>query len=301
MCDTVKRPALALGYFDGLHIAHQKVLSAALKQKNNGLTPSVLLFDRRPVSVLSGKDVPRLMTEADRDALLSRMGLAPVRLCFADIKDLSPESFVRDILVGELNCAFVSCGYNFRFGKGGEGTASMLRRLCAENGVAVTVCRQVTLDGVPVSSSAIRAALAAGETEKANAMLGRPLSFSAPVWAGDRRGRDLGAPTINQTLPEGFITPALGVYASVVTVDGVRYPSVTNVGARPTFGGEAVRSETYIIGFTGDLYGRDVRVELVSFLRKEHKFPSFEALKAQIARDAEAAERTVRTSVYFQK
>ena len=301
MCEQKENLALALGYFDGLHIGHQKVLSAALEQQKNGLTPAVLLFDRHPASVLTGRQVPRLLTDADRDALLSSMGIKPVKLRFADLKDLSPEAFVEKILCARLSCAFVSCGFNYRFGKGGAGTAALLQTLCAAKGIGVSVSPQVTLGGEPVSSSAIRRAIAAGETEKAVAMLGRPLTFTAPVFSGDHRGRTLGTPTINQYLPEGFVTPAFGVYASVTEANGVRYPSVTNIGARPTFGGGTVRSETHIIGFSGDLYGRTLRVELLSFLRPEMKFASADALREQISLDAQRALATVESSPYFQK
>jgi riboflavin kinase/FMN adenylyltransferase len=301
MCDKKENLALALGYFDGLHIAHQKVLSAALEQQKNALTPAVLLFDRHPASVLTGIEVPRLLTDADRDALLASMGILPVKLCFAEIKDLTPEAFVEEILCERLSCAFVSCGFNYRFGKGGAGTAELLQTLCEAKGIDVSVSPQVTLRGEPVSSSAIRRAVAAGETEKAVAMLGRPLTFTAPVFSGDHRGRTLGTPTVNQYLPEGFVTPAFGVYASVTEINGVRCPSVTNIGSRPTFGGGTVRSETHIIGFSGDLYGRTLRVELLSFLRPEMKFASADALREQISRDARRAEEAVKSSPFFQK
>ena len=301
MCEQKEALALALGYFDGLHIAHKEVLNAALAQKNTGLTPAVLLFDRRPVSVLTGREVPKLLTEEDRDALLLSMGFRLVKLSFAHIKDASPETFVSGILRDRLGCKFVSCGYNYRFGKGGAGNAALLASLGDQYGIGVSVCPQVTLDGEPVSSSAIRGAVAAGDMDKAAAMLGRPLTFAAPVFAGDRRGRTLGTPTINQYIPQGLIVPAFGVYASVTEIGGDVYPSVTNIGARPTFGGGSVRSETYIIGFSGDLYGKNVRVGLISYLRKEMKFPSAEALKAQIAADARQAEARVLQSPYFQK
>jgi riboflavin kinase/FMN adenylyltransferase len=301
MSETTERLALALGYFDGLHIAHEAVLQAALEQKNTGLTPAVLLFDRHPESVLFGREVPKLLTEEDRDALLVSMGFRLVKLSFAGIKDLTPEAFVCEVLRDRLGCAYVSCGYNYCFGKGGAGTAALLRELCENNGIGAFVCPRVTLDGEPVSSSAVRRAIAEGDAEKAAAMLGRPFSFAAPVFKGDRRGRTLGTPTINQYLPAELAVPAFGVYASLTQIGGDTYPSVTNIGARPTFGGGSVRSETYIIGFSGDLYGREVRVGLLSYIREERKFPSAEALKAQISEDARNAAALAERSPYFQK
>ena len=298
MCNTIKR-ALALGFFDGLHIAHQTVLQAALKERENGMRPAVLLFDKHPLEVLEGVEVPRLLTEADRDAILTRMGFELIKIGFADLCGLTPRRFAEDILKTRLNCGAVACGYNYRFGKNGAGNASVLRELCGQRGIAVSVCGQVSLNGLQVSSSTIRADLLAGNTAQAAAMLGRPFTFSAQVIPGEHRGHGLGAPTVNQYLPQKLITPRLGVYASVAEIGGERYAAVTNIGRRPTFGGENVRSETYIHAFGGDLYGREVRVWLLSFLRDERRFPSAEALKTQISLDALQALRAVNGSGFL--
>lgn len=300
MCEAKKR-ALALGYFDGLHIAHTAVLKEAAAQKARGLAPAVLLFDVHPAEALSGARVPRLLTEADRDALLSNMGFELIKIPFAEIRSLSPAAFVRDILKDKMNCCFVSCGYNYTFGKGGAGTQQTLTSLCAPLGIETAVCGQVCVGDTPVSSSAVRQAVAQGDMDLAVKMLGRPFTFAAPVFTGDRRGRLLGAPTANQVIPPELVTPAFGVYAALAEIGGVRYAAVTNVGVRPTFGVSTLRSETHILGFQGDLYGKTLRVGLLSFLRPEQKFGSFEALKRQIAADAATAEDIARKSVYFEK
>lgn len=301
MCDNRMKRAVALGYFDGLHIAHMRVLEAALAQKENGLQPAVLLFDRSPAEVLTGKTVPHLLTEADRDAILGGMGLELIKLSFEEIKDLTPAVFFETVLLQDLNCGFVSCGYNYTFGRGGAGTRETLASLCRAHGAGIAVCERVSVGGTPVSSSAVRNALAAGRPERAAAMLGRPFSFSAPVVSGEKRGRTLGAPTVNQYLPQGLILPKYGVYACVVEIGEKRYAGAANIGARPTFGCSAVRSETYILGFSGDLYGQNVRIGLLSFLRPERRFPSAEALKAQIALDAAAAGAAAQASPFFCK
>ena len=295
------RPALALGYFDGLHIAHKKVLDTVSAQKRNGLTPSVLLFDEAPAEVLRGVTVPRLLTRSERDARLAQMGLTPVDVCFRELMPLEPERFVREILFEKLGCAFVCCGYNYRFGRNGAGNARTLRAECEKYGIAVHVCRQVRFSGQTVSSTAIRTALAQGNAALAAGMLGRPFGFTAPVVPGDHRGRTLGTPTVNQTVPPELVMPALGVYASIVRFNGERYAAVTNVGVRPTFAGETVRSETFIMDFHGDLYGQPVRLELLVFLRPEKRFPNTEALKAQIAADALQAAAVVKESSFFTK
>ena len=288
--------AVALGYFDGLHIAHLRVLDAAREgAKEKDLVPGVLLFDRPPAEVVTGVAVPRLMTDADRDETLRDWGFELLNAAFASIRELSPEAFVSQILCKKLGAKLVSCGYNYRFGKGGAGDAAALGALCAARGIETRVVTERDLFGAPVSSSRIRSLVEEGRLEEAGALLGRPLRFSAPVFRGDRRGRLLGTPTINQYLPAGFVTPRFGVYVSEVLLDGKAYRAVTNVGSRPTFGEGSVRSETYILGFEGDLYGRAPRLSLLKFLRPEMKFPSVEELKAQITRDAAAAAEYEKT------
>ena len=301
MGNEQNRPALALGYFDGLHIAHKKVLDTVLAQSEQGLVPAVLLFDEAPAEVLRGVPVPRLITEAERDARLADMGLAAVNVSFRGLMSLSPERFVKEILFERLNCAFVCCGYNYRFGKEGAGDAKTLRAECAKYGITTHVCKQVRFSGRTVSSTAIRAALSAGDVVLAAGMLGRPFGFASPVVSGDRRGRTLGTPTINQVIPSALVMPLFGVYASVAEFGGKRYPAVTNIGSRPTFSGESARSETFILDFCGDLYGQTVRLELVRFLRPEKRFPDAGALKAQIALDAQAAAEVIKESPFFAK
>ncbi len=300
MCKTEKR-ALALGYFDGLHLAHLAVLQAALRERENGLRPAVMLFDKHPLEVLRGVEVPRLLTGEDRDAMLENMGFELIRVRFAELQGLLPETFVEEILCSQLGCAFVSCGYNYRFGKNGAGNAEVLCQLCSARGVDVSVSKRIRHNGRQVSSSVIRAAIEAGEMQTAVSLLGRPFSFAVPVIPGEHRGHSLGAPTVNQYLPKELITPRLGVYASVAEIDGKTYAAVTNIGSRPTFGGENVRSETYIHGFSGDLYGRTVRIGLIAFIRDERKFPSAEALKTQIAHDAAEALAIAGNSEFFEK
>ena len=293
------KTAVALGFFDGLHIAHRAVLGAALRQRKNGLTPTVLLFDRHPYEAITGKPVQRLMTDADRAQTLESMGLRIETLCFDAVRDLEPEEFVRDVLIKAYGCAFVSCGYNYTFGRGGRGTAETLRGLCEAYGISLHMCERVTLNGRDVCSSAIRNAVRTGDMTTAVEMLGAPLSFSAPVIGGDHRGAKLGSPTANQLFPPGFIVPKPGVYAALAAVDGRAYPAVTDVGTRPTFGGTAVRSETYLMDFSGDLYGQTLRLSLLAYLREERKFPTADALEAQIRLDVAQARALINTSPFF--
>ncbi len=284
--------AIALGFFDGLHLAHGCVLKKTLETaKTGGFAPAVLLFDEHPRDVLSGGRVPSLLQREKRDEMLREMGFTLLFVSFKEIRDMSYGEFFREILCDKFRAGALVCGYNYSFGKNAEGNTEVLGKLCENKGITLGICPEYKINGQTVSSSLIRKAVENGEIERANEMLGFPYGFTASVFTGDQRGRLLGAPTINQYLPEGLIVPKFGVYASRVYFDGKEYIGVTNIGSRPTFGQGSVRSETYIVGFSGDLYGRDVRVEIYSFIRDEKKFPDGDTLKAQIADDVESAKR----------
>lgn len=285
------KTAVALGFFDGVHTAHREILRKAAEMRGEGLTPCVLLFDEHPQKVLFGKDVPLLMQKERRDALLDGMGLERAVFSFSALKDLSPEDFIGKILVGELNAAAVFCGYNYRFGKNGEGDTKLLAEKCAQYGIKTVICDEVTSDGEAVSSTRIRQLIEKGEVSTANELLGSPFGFSSEVRSGDRRGRLLGTPTINQRLPEGLIVPACGVYVSSVRTENGVYTGVTDIGSRPTFDGEEIRSETFILDFNGDLYGKTVTLSLLDYIRPEMRFDSADALIAQIKKDVRTAKK----------
>ncbi len=284
-----KANIIALGFFDGLHMAHKTVLSETRKQAGDCFIPSVMLFDEHPRKVLRGDAVCLLLQTEKRDEILLNSGFTPLYVPFSDIKDMSPEEFVKSVLCERFSARGVVCGYNYRFGRNGEGDSKTLQKLCEKYGIEVKVCPEFTLDGEAVSSTRIRNAIEKGDIEEANRMLGFPFSFSAEVFSGDKRGRLLGAPTINQFLPDGLVVPQFGVYASKVIIDGKEYQGVTNIGFRPTFQGESVRSETYIVDFSGNLYGHTVEVQLYKFIRAEKKFSDADSLKKQIAEDVSAA------------
>lgn len=296
MNETKKR-AVALGFFDGLHTAHLAVLNKALDKKREDLVPAILIFDKHPNEVLTGKKVKSLMTSDKRDEMLISLGFEILRLRFEDIKDMSPVKFVEEILVNKFNAGYVCCGFNYRFGKDGEGNCDLLRKLCRENNIEVGVCGEIKICGKTVCSTAIREAAQNGDMKTVMLMLGRPLEFCTSVFSGDKRGRLLGAPTANQYLPENFVIPKFGVYASAVELDGVVFPAVTNIGNRPTFDGVSLRSETYIIGYEGNLYGRFIDVKLYDFIRSEMKFSSFDELKKQIQLDAKQAEKIIESYI----
>ena len=286
-----QRAALALGNFDGLHRGHLAVLDAAMAAaKENGLCPTVLLFDIHPKELLFGAPPPSLLTDEMKRELLTARGFQIKTVSFRDIRDLSPADFAQT-LRDTLHAAVVCCGANYRFGQHAAGTADDLRRFGSQFGFQVRVAPQVELGGIPVSATRIRRAIEDGDIPAANAMLGRPFSYRLTVVSGDRRGRLLGFPTINQFFPDRFVRPRAGVYASAVTLGGRRHCAVTNIGVRPTIGTETFRSETCILDFSGDLYGQEIEVQLLQFLRPEHKFDTLDGLKATMRHDAETAKR----------
>lgn len=226
-----------------------------------------------------------LMTEEERLSFLKKKGIEATFINFSDIRDLSPEAFVNEILVDRLEAKAVICGFNYRFGKNASGNSDTLRENCDKKGIKCVIVNEVELDGAPVNSTSIRKAIEKGDILTANKMLGRSFGFTAEVIDGDKRGRTWGFPTINQQLPEGFVTPYFGVYKSVVTVDGRQYTGVTNIGLRPTVGTDIVLSETHILDFDGNLYGKAVDIRLIGFIRPEIKFNSFDSLVSQIKSD----------------
>lgn len=278
-----KKRAIALGTFDGLHLGHMRVLDGT---KQFGFLPSALLFAEHPAKALCGKMPPILMTDRKREALLQAMGVEPLKMHFQEIMALSARDFFEEILLKRFHAGAVCCGENYTFGKDRLGTPDVLRELCSEFGIQLFVAPTAEALGAPVSSTRIRGFLQNGEIESANALLGRRFSYAFEVVHGDERGRTLDFPTINQFFPTDFVVPKYGVYASQVYMDGAYHAAVTNIGVRPTIGTETARSETCILGFSGDLYGQSPEVELLSYLRPEQKFDSLDALREAIRKDS---------------
>lgn len=286
------RAAVALGCFDGLHLGHQKVITAA---RGPGLTPSVLTF-ADPIGELGGKSGGQLATKRQKLRLFDSLGVEQVySLRFSAIRNLRPEQFVDEVLVKVCHAEKICCGFNFTFGYRGAGTAETLRALCAARGIECEVVSAVQIAGEPVSSTRIRALVEEGEIERANRLLGRPFGFDFEVVRGRQLGRTLGTPTINQVFTPEFVLPRFAVYASLVRLNDGDYYGVTNVGVKPTVGADAPLSETWIPEYHGeDLYGENIQVELIGFIRPEVKFSGVEELQENILRDGRTAERMMR-------
>lgn len=288
-----KKRAIALGFFDGIHIGHAALLKKTVERSaEKDLTPSVLTFDVHPDTLVFGTDVPLINSAAGRRELIHRL---------AGIDDVVFLHFNRTLMrmpwqefalsaIEELNIGHVVVGHDFCFGYKGEGTAERLRELCAERGVGCDIIPPVMLDGELVSSTAIRALLQSGDTEKANRLLGHPHTLCDTVHSGYHLGTKMGTPTINMFFPEGVIVPRHGVYAAAVCLENdERYMAVTNVGVRPTVSesGE-VNVESHLLDYSGNLYGRQARLEFYKFMRDEKRYDTLEALSAQIRADADS-------------
>ena len=282
--------AVALGNFDGLHIGHLAVINRTAEEAGKELTATVMLFDEHSMKTVTGEAPPKLITDKERTAAFLNKGIKPFIVNFSEIRDFSPEEFVEEILVKKLDARTVICGFNYRFGNKAKGDTKLLEELCIEKGIKCVIIDEVEVDGMAVSSTVIRKAVECGDIEKANRMLGRCFGYCAEVINGDKRGRTWGFPTINQKLPEGLVIPCFGVYESLITADGKVCKGVTNIGSRPTVGTKEILSETHIISYEGDLYGKDVDIRLVRFIRKEQKFSSFQKLKEQIKSDVSSVK-----------
>ncbi len=287
----MRKTAVALGSFDGLHRGHMSVIACTADFKREcGLSPHVLLFDTHPMFILKGSAPDRILQESLRDEILAASGFETDIIPFIYIKDMTCREFFEEIIIGKLNAGAVCCGWNYRFGKNGEGNCETLSALCKEYGIMLKIVPHVDFEGEPISSTRIRKAVENGDIPLANAMLGREFRYKSTVVSGHQRGRLIGAPTINQHFDKNFVLPKKGVYASVTVVDGKEYPSVTNIGLRPSFENEDFRSETCILGFSGDLYGQNIEVRLLRYLRDEIRFESMKKLSLQIEKDAEKSK-----------
>ncbi|HVC20540.1 MAG TPA: bifunctional riboflavin kinase/FAD synthetase [Vicinamibacterales bacterium] len=286
------QPVLALGNFDGLHRGHMKIIERVRRVAGErGASSVVMTFDPHPPRVVRpDKAPPLLMTEAQRLEAIAGAGIqgcAIVRFT-QEMSQWSPEAFVATVLVEWLHVAEVWVGANFLFGHERAGNFSLLRTLGTRFGFRAEKIDPVRYKEFVVSSTRIRRLIGEGRVDEAGALLGHQYFIDGVVEQGDQRGRTIGFPTANLGT-ENELLPPDGVYATTATIDGVVYPSVTNVGVRPTFGESRRVVEAHVLEFDGDLYGRMIRLGFVQRLRDERRFESAEALQAQIRADAERA------------
>lgn len=258
------RRAVALGDFDGMHLAHKTVITGAKSTTiycvNNkfSLLQKSLFEKRYPNTVFAD---------------------------FEQIKNMDGEEFIEKILLKQFSAQTILCGFNFRFGKNASWSAMDLRNYLEKKDVWVRILEHLDYENEPISSSRIRECIKKGEIEHANSMLGYNFTYESTVISGDKRGRTIGFPTANQRLPQGLIVPKYGVYESRTFVDGRQYKSFTNIGIRPTWRLDYPLSETHIFDFNENVYDKSIRIELVKYLREEKEFKSKEELEKQLKYD----------------
>ena len=277
--NTRGKTAILLGGFDGLHVGHQHLLERA---KESNLPIGVM-------TIVGAKQDNALFTLKEREEIFKNFGADFVfELSFSEIKNLSPKAFL-DVLEEELSPALFVCGEDFRFGAGAVGSSKNMKDYTH---VPIEIISLVEMEGVKISASHIKALLFEGEIEKANARLGHPFFLIGEVKEDRKVGRTMGFPTANVLYPKDKFSLKTGVYETRVVLDGKTYKGITNYGARPTFDDQTVLTETHLIDFSSDLYGREIKVEFIRYLRDVRKFDSIDGLKKQLEEDL----RRVRTN-----
>ncbi len=282
-----EKTVIALGFFDGVHEGHRRLFATAKRTaEERGLTFAVFTF--RTVCGVKGKTV--IYSDEEKLALFRELGVEAVILAdFSDISDISADSFIKNCLLCDMGCRVAVCGYDFRFGKGRAGDAKLLSDTLASLGAECIIEDEHKICGEKISTTKIKELLAEGKAERARLFLGYPYFILADVEHGRGVGQKLGFPTVNTRLSPERAPLRLGVYRTAVSISGRLYTGVTNVGTCPTFKEREVHAETYIVGYSGDLYGEKIRIFFLGFLRDEHKFSSAEKLIMQINVDKDRA------------
>ena len=292
-----KEKVIALGFFDGVHLGHAALLRRTVEEAAaRGATPAVFTFDRVPKEVLTGIPCPLINSPEDRKDLVRRLyGIRDVIMVPFDdeMRTTAWDDFVTEILVGRYHAVHLVAGHDHHFGHKNQGSPELLLEKCAELGLGCDIIPKVEVGGITVSSTYIRRLVELGQISRANRFLGHPHTLTGSV----RHGRGIGSsrlyPTANLIIPPHVLVPSHGVYVTRATLpEGASYAAVTNVGTRPTVNnGTDITVEACLLDFEGDLYGKTLRLEFFEHLRDEVRFDSLDALKAQIAADAEATRQ----------
>ena len=280
---------VALGNFDGIHRGHQEIINRSVKEAEAaGLKSGVFTFSNHTSSVL--KDVPpvkNILYPDQKITILENMGVDYMfNIPFTmEILSMDPIEFIDKILVEKFNIREAYCGFNYTFGYKASGTPEVLMREGIKRGFGIHVQEPFMIDGIVVSSTYIRQLIEEGRMEECTKFMGRMYSIDGEIMVGNKLGRTIGFPTCNTVVDESMITPPNGVYITMCTIDGVRRPSVTNVGVKPTIGKYEKNIETHIFNFDEDVYGKQIRVDFIKHTRPEMKFNGIDELKKQIESD----------------
>lgn len=282
----------ALGFFDGVHLGHQALLAECVRLAElHTCETAAITFEAHPQALFTDNPPKLINTAQDRNRLLLQYGIVHVHT-FPVTREMMATDW-QDFLEQLIACGAAGfvCGSDFRFGFRGEGNGRKLADFCKERQFPCSIIPEQILDGIRISSTHIRTLLENGQMEQALRFLGHPHILTGTVVPGRHLGRTMGIPTANLQLPEGVVSLRKGVYACKARVEGQTYLAVTNVGNRPTVGGSHVTVEPWLLDFDGDLYGKELTLEFHKFLRPEEKFPSLEALKAEIQKNAQQTRK----------
>ncbi len=295
---SIKKSVVALGKFDGIHLGHQAIFKELEKEKNREKETKtvVITFSVSPEAVLSDKKLKYIMTDKEKRNYFEQSGidyLIDIKLD-KEFLNISAQDFVEKYLSEKLGAVKVVCGQNFRFGRNRQGTTDFLCSIGKKFGFETKIVDYVTIEKKEISSTRIRTEILKGNLELANKMLGHKYSITGIVEHGRELGRTLCFPTVNIQPPEEKILPPNGVYISECVILKEIRAGVTNLGIKPTVGGEKIGVETNIFDYSGNLYGQEVTIRLLKFLREEKKFGSIHELKKQIEKDILCAKKEIR-------
>lgn len=290
---NVEACCVALGNFDGVHVGHQALISRAVeKARKLGLKSGVFTFSTHPKNLIPGqKPVKNIIYQEEKAALLEKLGVDYLfNIEFTkEIMRTPPEDYIRMFLVEKFNAKEVFCGFNYRYGFKAAGDGNLLRACGIKYGFNVNQIEPVIIDGDVVSSTLIRGLIMAGEMDECEKYLGRNYDIGGEVVVGNRLGKTIGFPTSNIMLDESMVLPPNGVYVTYCLYNGIKYPSITNVGVKPTIGEFKKNMETHIFNFDKELYGKPIKIEFLKKTRDEVKFRSVDELSAQIEKDCNQA------------
>ncbi|HIV16877.1 MAG TPA: bifunctional riboflavin kinase/FAD synthetase [Candidatus Alectryocaccobium stercorigallinarum] len=279
---------VTLGKFDGMHTGHQKLIEKVREiAKERKLQAVMFTFDISPQIKIGKSDYKLIVTRKEKLMLAEKFGIDVLVECpfNEQIRNMSAEDFIKDILIGKINTKAVVAGTDFKFGKNRQGDADYLKKNAAMFGFSVDILEKEKDGGRDISSTYVREELAKGNIEKANKLLGFEYFLIGEVIGGTHIGRNLGFPTINMAPQPDKLLPPNGVYASLTEIDRKMYKSISNIGVKPTVNGKELGAETFIFDFDGNLYGKTAVVKLLDFMRPEKKFDSVEDLKKQVYTD----------------
>lgn len=292
--ENVEESVVVLGNFDGVHVGHQKLIYRAVRNaKSAGTKAAVFTFSNHPRNFLGKEEIVKsILYPSEKARMLRELGVDYLyNIEFnEEIMNTDPIDFIDDILIGKMNMKEAVCGFNYRFGKFAQGTPEVLMREGIIKGYGIHILEPIKIEGEIVSSTLIRDLIENGEMVKCKKFMGRNYVIGGKVVVGNKLGRTIGFPTSNITVDKNMVTPPNGVYVTICHHNGIDYPSITNVGVKPTIGKYKKNVETHIFNFDSILYNKEIRVEFLEKMRDEVKFENVKELSAQITKDCVSAK-----------